>query len=237
MQTIPMGDYIKKSDKRISDTYIVLAIIIVAVVLFAGLIYRSVGGQGAAVPPRHVQNVNLTDIGLVMGNGIAYSAIEVNNITDFASSSSLSTAGYKYLSVSEFNATPPHTGTYPMLITSVIYLMANSSAANQLEQSVLYTAGLPSPGASGQLYNHTTVIPFSYRNNQVYMYSISLVSVLNSSYIPSVNQYPIYAYTTVFSYGNYVGFVSISGYENMSQSYSIAIAKLLFQKLINSGAT
>lgn len=223
-----MGDCIKQG-KKTTGRYLILVIVIAAAALIIGLLY---GNLGPSTMQQRLNNVDLADIQTVIGNAVTYTALEINNITSFASSQSVTQSGYRSVSVSEFNSTPPHNGIYPVLITSVLYEMANSSAANQIEQSVLYTAKQPVPRISGRLYNYTDVTPFTYSGKSIYIYSIASIAVLNSSYIPSVNQYPIYEYTSVFSYGNYVGFVSTSGYENMSQTYSVGIEKILFQKLI-----
>ena len=228
-----MSDHIKKGRKS-AYRYGILATVIVAVVLLSFLFY-SISRHG--VTQQRLNNINLTDIRSVVGNSVVYKAMETGNVTTFTSSESVSQSGYVAVSVSEFNATPPHSSAYPVLVTSVLYEMTNSSAANKTEQSVLYTAKQPTPRVSGLLYNYTTVTPTTYDNKQTNIYEIASIAVLNSSYIPSVNQYPIYEYTSTFSYGNYVGFVSTSGYENMSQTYSTSIAKLLFQKLINSLAS
>jgi hypothetical protein len=222
-----------KKNKKVTYRYAILAAVVIVAALSILLLYANASAKPTL--RMNIQNVNATDIASVV-SGVAYNTLEVNNVTNFASSSSISKSGYTYASVSEFNATPSRNGIYPVLITSVVYVMLNSSEANQIEQSVLYTAKQPSPAVSGRLYNYTTLTPFTYDGKQTSIYGIASIAVLNSSYIPSLNQYPIYEYMATFSYNNYVGFVSTSGYENMSQAYSTSIAKLLFQKLVNSGA-
>jgi hypothetical protein len=219
-----------RKNKKGKGRYIAVAVVVIVAVIIVWLLYMGTGAHPAA--QQSFGNINLTEVESVIGSGMAYRSLEVNNITSFASSPGIGSSGYRYVSVSEFNATPPHTSVYPVLITSVLYVMANSSAANQIEQSVLYTANQSTPRTSGRLYNYTTVTSYAYNGAQTYIYGIASVAVLNSSYIPAVNQYPIYEYTSAFSYGNYAGFVSTSGYENMSSAYSTSMVELLFRKMV-----
>jgi len=210
-----------------------IAVIIILVLLISAVYYTLFSSANNA--HKVVPNLTLNDINTVIQNA-SYTPVEVDELTNF--SDILKDEGYLLASVSVFNFSGVLNNT-PPTITSTVFLMSNSFVANDMVESLLFSNNA-NQSVRSYVYNNTIKSGYTYYNISIPFYTVSSVAVFNNSVIIDTEKnnktftMPVFQYTTIFSYDNYVGVVVVNGYSysNVLQNYSIKLAELLARKLI-----
>ena len=211
-----------------------IAIIVVAVLALAILS----GGQHAYAGSGGLVNIDTAGLQAVFGSAVNYSVVEANNVTtfDYPASNQSGLSTYKAVSVSEFNANVSYQSRFPVIITSALYELSNSTSAAQMVQEIVRVGRQPTYLSGGISINSSSAqANYTYNGRNISIYSTYAVEVLNSSYIPAASVYPIYQYTSMFQYGKYAAIVTTNGYTYLSYNVSLSLAELLFRKMVSSG--
>jgi len=182
-----------------------------------------------------IPTINLSDIKEVIPNA-AYIIVTSYDYYNF--STLLKNEGYIGSSVSVFNLTSSSNNSVPYTITSNMFLLSNSIVANETLQSLLFSNNA-NQSITGYVYNNTLRLNGKVENAKITFYTVSSVAVFNNSVISNVINakenftMPVFQYTTIFSYKNYIGIVVVNGYHYSTtlQNDSIELAKLLANKL------
>jgi len=221
--------------RHLTHNYIFLIAIFIMVLLLLFVIFYNIFFSSANNVHKAVPNLTLNDINMVIQNE-SYTPIKVDVLTNF--SDILKDEGYLLASVSVFNFSGVLNNT-PPTITSTVFLMSNSFVANEMVESLLFSNNA-NQSVRGYVYNDTIKSDYTYYNISIPFYTVSSVAVFNNSVIIDTEKsngsftMPVFQYTTIFSYDNYVGVVVVNGYSysNVLQNYSIKLAELLARKLI-----
>jgi len=220
--------------KHAMQNFVLFTTVIIVLVLLISAIYYTFF-PSANNARKVVPNLTLNDINTVIQNA-SYTPVEVDELTNF--SSILKDEGYLLASVSAFNFSGVLNNT-PPTITSTAFLMSNSFVANETVESLLFSNNA-NQSIRGYVYNDTIKSYYSYYNISIPFYTVFSVAVFNNSIISNTEKsngsftMPVFQYTTIFSYSDYVGVVVVNSYSysNVYQNYSIKLAELLARKLI-----
>lgn len=192
----------------------------------------------SANPAVYSPSLNLipADVSSVIPN-VTYAAIEVNQIVNL--SSSLRTEGYISMSISAFNASSPNVNStsMPFSVVSVLFNMTNSSSASYAMNSLIFSNNA-NQTVTGQLFHITSPGTYEVANSSVTVYSIRSVAVFNKTSLPPYVQLklPVWQYTELSSYGNFLASVETSSYNSsLSGSISFALEGRLLSKLAEAG--
>ncbi len=203
---------------------------VIAVIVFIAIALLAVVSLGGRSGP------NLTESDIYSVLGVSYTTVMSNNVTSFYGASGLN--GYLSASVSEFsyNTTDFNTSR-PSLITSIIYVMKNNTFANRTEQSISFVSSFPSNPAAGRIYNGSSELQYTYKNQSTLIHNIFTIQALNAtpSRLNTLIQYPVYEYTASFLYGNVVGVVTANGHVNIDPNVTLSLSELLFRHLVDAG--
>jgi len=210
-----------------------IAIIMILVLLISAVYYALFSSANNA--HKVVPNLTLNNINTVIQNA-SYTPVEVDKLTNF--SGILKDEGYLLASVSAFNFSGLSNNT-PPTITSTVLLTSNQLVANEMVESLLFSNNA-NQSIRGYVYNNTIKSDYSYYNISIPFYTVSSVAVFNNSVISNIEKsnesftMPVFQYTTIFSYSDYIGVVVVNSYSysNVYQNYSIKLAELLARKLI-----
>jgi len=222
--------------RHATHNYILFITIFITVLLLISVMFYNIFFLSANNVHKAVPNLTLNDINMVIQNE-SYTPIKVDVLTNFTSI--LKDEGYLYASVSAFNFSRSPNNNLSPTITSTVFLMSNSLVANEMVESLLFSNNA-NQSVRGYVYNNTIKSDYSYYNISIPFYTVSSVAVFNNSVISNTEKshgsftMPVFQYTTIFSYRDYIGVVVVNGYSysNVRQNYSIKLAELLARKLI-----
>ena len=180
-----------------------------------------------------IPGLNVTDV-----RGIAhtpdYVAIYTRKTELF--SQQLQKLGYEESFYSLFNFTGPLSNftTFPKTISTVVFLMANSTSAEEAVNSMIFSNNA-NQSVHVYIVNSTSYSNYNQYSKNTTIYTVRSVAVFNTSVIKSPNYImplPDYQYTSIFSYGNLVGTVVVDGYtNNLNNTISTKVAEALFNKV------
>jgi hypothetical protein len=210
---------------------IFIIVLVLISVMFYHIFFSSANNVHKAVP-----NLTLNDINMVIQNE-SYTPVKVDVLTNFTSI--LKDEGYLYASVSVFNFSGSPNNNISPTITSTVFLMSNSLVANETVKNLLFSNNA-NQSIRGYLYNNTINSNYSYYNISIPFYTVSSVAVFNSSVIINAEKnnesftMPVFQYTTIFSYDDYVVVVVVNSYSSsdVQQNNSIKLAGVLARKFI-----
>ncbi len=207
--------------------YIISAVLVAAVLLTIAYAY-------GALRSHPLQNITLGDVKAL----VPQASYAIMNSTNTSLTGYFSSEGYKSIMVSEFNASSDVKYTsYPQFITSIIYTANSPSSALSIEKDFLLLnfSNTYTPNSLASQYSYQKSFNYQSGGHNVTMYNIYDVAVFNLSAVSKYSEeFPIFQYTTLFTYGNYTIFVAEDGYSGLNGTIPSLLAEKLFSRIAAS---
>ena len=200
--------------------YLLITLLLASIVLFLSLQYTS--SRFSASNLSSLPNLNISDLGFVLKN---YSyTISGTGLTKF--NGNITEYGYISSNESIFNVSSTNSMPVGSILSSLILTSSPADAAN-------VTNNLIFSNNAGQKVN---VYKYEIDGKVINIYNVFSVAVANLSGINYNATYsmPIFQYTSIFSYGKYVGVIVASWYKgDISKNMTLLLAEKLAEKVIS----